>query len=326
MKSTASANANIALVKYWGKRDEKLFLPQNNSISMTCSGLNVITTVEFSDKYKENTAVLNNEKLEKENLIKFIDLIKEKSGTEKKVKIVSKSNFPIAAGLASSAAGYAALTLAASKSSGLNLNEKELSILARRGSGSASRSICEGFVEWYKGEKKDGSDSFAKTIFKKNHWNEFRMITAIVKETKKPITSRIGMSQTVKTSPYYKTWLSTIENDLQKMRIALREKNFTQVGLITEKNCLKMHKTMETTKPPIIYRIKETKQVTNAIQKWRKEIECYFTIDAGPNVKVICLEKDLDELNKRLLELNSVIKTIICKPGQGAKLINEHLF
>ncbi len=205
MKSTAIANANIALVKYWGKRDTKLILPQNGSISVTCDGLSTITTVEFSPEYKQDMVVINDEELRKDekDVLGHLDRIRALAGIKEKAKVVSETNFPVAAGLASSASGLAAITLAATKAAGLNLPQKDLTILTRQGSGSACRSICEGFAEWHKGEKPDGTDSFAETIAPKSHWPEFRMVATILSEKKKPVDSRAGMSQSVANCPYY---------------------------------------------------------------------------------------------------------------------------
>ncbi|MEM7819582.1 MAG: diphosphomevalonate decarboxylase [Candidatus Aenigmatarchaeota archaeon] len=329
MKATAIANANIALVKYWGKRNKELILPYNGSISMTVDGLSTITTVEFSDQYEKDIIIINDEELKKDekDIIGHIERIRKMAGITQKAKVVSESNFPVAAGLASSASGLAALTLAAAKAAGLNLNKKQLSILARQGSGSACRSIFGGFVEWKKGKKEDGSDSFAKQIAGKNYWPEFRMITTIVTEAKKKVGSRAGMAQTVDTCPFYKSWVKTANQDLKIIRKGIKKRDFTTVGSQSEYNCLKMHATMITTKPPIIYWIPTTMEIIQSVLAWREEgLESYFTIDAGPNVKVMCLEKDENEINKRLQELNGVIKTIICKPGDDAKLIDKHLF
>ena len=328
MKATAMANANIALSKYWGKRDKKLMLPQNSSISMTCDGLCTTTTVEFGN-YENDIVILNDEELqkEKEDIVAHINLIREIAGIKEKAKMVSESNFPIAAGLASSASGFAALTLAATSAAGMKLDEKDLSMLARRGSGSASRSIPEGFAEWHRGQKENGSDSYAESIVGKDHWKDFRMVTTIVTEAKKKVSSRAGMAQTVETCPYYDGWLKTVNDDLDKIREGIKKKDFSVVGLTAEQNCLKMHATMMTTKPSIIYWFAPTMEIIQNVQLWREEgLECYFTIDAGPNVKVMCLEKDEKEINKRLLELDGVIKTIICKPGDKAKLTDKHLF
>lgn len=329
MKSTATANANIALVKYWGKRDDRLILPHNGSISMTCDGLQTTTTVEFSDKYYKDSVIINDEELQKDekNILGHLDRIRKLAGIKEKAKVMSQSNFPVAAGLASSASGFAALTLAATKAAGLQLTERELTILSRQGSGSSCRSIGEGFVEWYKGKKTDGSDSYAESIANKNHWPEFRMIATIVSESKKKVSSRAGMKQTVETCPYYKDWLATVDNDLNIIRNGIRKRDFSSVGLTAEMNCLKMHALMITTIPPIIYWIPATLGVMHAVQLMRNDgLECYFTIDGGPQIKVMCLAKDEKEITKRLMELDGVKKTIVCKPGDGVKIIDRHLF
>ncbi len=328
MKVTGRANSNIALVKYWGKRNKELMLPNNGSISMTLDKLHTTTTVEFGG-YDNDIVILNEKELEPDEakeVIAHLDLIRNMAGIKDKAKVVSVNNFPTAAGLASSASGFAALTIAATKAVGLELDKKELSMIARRGSGSATRSILGGFVEWKRGEKEDGSDSYAEQIAPKDHW-DFRMITTIVTKEEKKVKSRAGMAQTVETCPYYKDWLATVNEDLKKVRQGILNKNFTQVGETAEYNCLKMHATMITTKPPIIYWNPATMEIIHLVRALREEgIECYFTIDAGPNVKVMCMDKDANELKKRLEELNGVQEAIICQPGDEAQIINEHLF
>lgn len=329
MKATAIANANIALVKYWGKRDSKLILPHNGSISMTCDSLNTTTTIEFSENYEHDTVMINDEELVKDerDILGHIERIRKIAGITEKAKVISESNFPVAAGLASSASGFAALTLAATEAAGLELDEKELSILSRQGSGSSCRSIPEGFVEWHRGERDDGSDSFAETIAFKDHWPEFRMIACIVTEAKKKVSSRAGMAQTVATCPYYDGWLRTVKEDLRIIRDGVRTKNFTGVGKQAEHNCLKMHALMMTTIPSIVYWIPATIEIIHNILAWREEgLEAYFTIDGGPQVKVMCLSENEKEINKRLLELDGVMKTVVCRPGDRAKISERHLF
>ena len=329
MKATSVANANIALIKYWGKRNKELILPYNNSISMTCDGLHTKTTVEFSSKYKSDTISINDEELKKDekDIMGHIERIRKMAGIKEKARVISESNFPVAAGLASSASGLAALSVAAAKAAGLNLSNREISILSRLGSGSASRSVCEGFAEWHKGKKEDGSDSYAESIASKGHWPDFRMIACIVSEAKKSVGSRAGMAQTVANCPYYEGWLKSIEEDLDNMRKGIRQKDFTLVGSTAEYNALKMHATMMTTRPSIIYWTPATMDVMHSIIKWREDgLESYFTMDAGPQVKVLCLEKDLKKITNKLKGLDSIKKTIICKPGDGAKIVNDHLF
>ncbi|MEM5798191.1 MAG: diphosphomevalonate decarboxylase [Candidatus Aenigmatarchaeota archaeon] len=331
MKASAIANTNIALIKYWGKRDKKLFLPYNSSISVTLEGLFSHTTVEFDKKYRSDIFILNGKELkfgnEYNEVVSHLEMIRQVAGISEKAKVASMNNFPTAAGLASSASGLAALTLASTAAAGLDLDKKQLSILARRGSGSASRSIEGGFVEWQKGKRADGMDSYAIQLAPPQHWPEFRMVITITSRKEKKIKSRAGMAQTVATSPMYKAWLETIEDDLKKMRRAIKEKDFQLLGQTAEANCLKMHATMITTRPPIIYWNAGTMTVVHSVMEWREQgIESYFTIDAGPQVKIICLEKNVGEIVKRLRDLPGIEDVIVTRPGGPAKLTKKHLF
>jgi diphosphomevalonate decarboxylase len=329
MKATSLADANIALVKYWGKRSSDPILPMNGSISMTCDKMTTTTTVEFSDKYKEHTVIINDEEFKKDekDIHGHLDRIARTAKINQHAKVVSQSDFPVAAGLASSASGFSALTVAACAAAGLKLSPKELSILTRQGSGSACRSIFGGFVEWHRGKKDDGTDSYAEQIADKNYWSDFRMVTTIVDVKKKPVSSRAGMAQTVATCPFYKGWLDTVDEDLKTVREGIKQRNFEKVAGTAEFNCLKMHATMITTKPSIIYWIPATMEIIHAVRQMREDgLQAYFTMDAGPNVKVMCIGNDEKEISNRLQELDGVIKTIICKPGNDAKLVEKHLF
>lgn len=331
MKATAQAHSNIALTKYWGKRDKALMLPNNGSVSMTLDKFFTQTTVEFDKKYKKDEFLLNNKALaegeEFDEVKGHLDLIRSMAKIKENAKVVSNNNFPTAAGLASSASGLAALSIAGAKAAGLDLNPKDLSILSRRGSGSASRSIRGGFVEWTRGEKEDGSDSFADQIAPQNHWPEFRMIVNIVAGTQKKWKSRAGMAQTVATCPYYPAWKETANNDSLQMRELILQKDFSGVGQLAEFNCLKMHATMITTKPSILYWQPTTVELMQDIMQWRDEgLESYFTMDAGPQVKVMCLQKSEKELVKRLSEIKGLQQIEVCAAGPDAKLLEKHLF
>ncbi len=330
MKATAIANANIALTKYWGKRDKKLMLPQAGSTSMTLDGMTTTTTVEFDSKYDEDIVILNGEELtegkELSKVIKHIDLIREMAGISEKAKVMSVNNFPTAAGLASSASGFAALSMAGAKAAGLDLGEKELSMLSRRGSGSASRSIAGGFVWWHRGEKEDGTDSFAEQIASPDHW-DLDMVVAVTTKEEKKIKSRAGMAMSVDNCPYYRKWVEECGKDIENVRKAITEKDFKLLGETVEMNCLKMHAVMMTTTPPIIYWNPSTIKIIHSVMEWRDGgLECYFTIDGGPQVKVLCWSKDSEEIEKRLKDLGVVEDTHICKVGGPAKMTDEHLF
>ena len=333
MKATALAFSNIALVKYWGKRDEKLFLPQNSNISVTLDAFFVKSTIEFSEKYKKDILISNGKRI-KENSIEysqylepFLEKVRKLSKKNLKAKIKTESNFPKSAGFASSAAFFCSLALAINKALNLNLDKKNLTILSRMGSGSACRSIYGGFVEWKRGKKKDGSDSFCIQIANENWWPDLRIVICQVSHKEKKIKSRKGMAQTVKTCPFYHCWLKTIDDDIKQIKRAILEKNFSLLGKITEKNCLKFHALTFTTKPPIIYWEPATLEILKKVIEWRnKGIESYFTIDAGPQVKILCLKNNLKRLLNNLRKISKIEKIFVSKIGPDAKIIKEHLF
>ena len=292
------------MIKYWGKRDEKLFLPTKSSISITLPTLLRTHTSLSISPINCNVITLNNQPVPAhsyKNIVTFLNFFRSSFGITDFFEIKSENSFPTAAGLASSASGFAALTKALNEFYSLNLSDKELSILARHGSGSACRSIYDGFVLWNKGEKADGSDSYAKQLFDEHHWPEFCMFVVIVNDTQKKVSSRSGMQQTVATSPFYKQWIEKSEQRIPLMIKAIKNKDFQTVGSLAEKDCLDMHHCMNTSNPLINYWTNETTQIMKLIKKIRKNgISCYFTIDAGPNVKIICLKQNKEKILQSL--------------------------
>ncbi len=336
MKASAIAHSNIALVKYWGKRDEELILPYNSSLSMTTDRFFTHTTVEFSDSYKKDQVIingkeyLNDSKEYTEYVGKFLKIIRAKLKSDKsklKAKIASFNNFPTAAGLASSASSFAALAVAVDKALGMNLSRKELSILARQGSGSASRSVFGGFVEWKKGQLDNGSDSYSEQFEDEEFWPNFRMIVCITSLDEKKHKSRPGMKLSIATSPFFRQWSESCEEDLKLIKKGIKLKDIEQVGIVAESNCLKMHSVMWTTKPAIIYQNPTTIKLMHMVMSMREQgLKCYFTMDAGPQVKILCLEKDVDAIKAKLTQLRTIKAIIVTKPGKGAVVVEKHLF
>ncbi|WP_238907153.1 diphosphomevalonate decarboxylase [Clostridium sp. YIM B02506] len=320
MKAKAKANTNIALIKYWGKRDNELILPMNSSISITLDGFYTITSVEFKEYLKNDIFILNNketEEKERKKISKFLDVVRELSRTKLYAEVNSENKVPTAAGFASSASGFAALAAAASKAAGLDLNKRDLSILARRGSGSACRSIFGGYVKWEKGEKIDGTDSHGVRLLSEKDW-DISILSVMVASGKKKVSSREGMKRTVETSPFYSGWLDTVEKDIKIAEEAIRLKDFYRLGNIAEENALKMHATMLGAKPPVLYWEHGTLEVMGHIQNLRESgIPAFFTIDAGANVKVLCLKENENMVYESLLKLSSVMKVLVCHPGSG---------
>jgi diphosphomevalonate decarboxylase len=311
---------NIALIKYWGKRDEKLFLPMNSSLSITLDRFYTETTVEFKEELKSDILLLNNKpagEAEANKVFRFLDNIRQLAGTKIYASVTSENKVPTAAGFASSASGFAALAAAGAKALNLNLNEKELSILARQGSGSACRSIYGGYVEWKKGERADGVDSYGNQLLSEKDWN-ISIISVLVESNQKKVSSREGMKRTVDTSPFYSGWLNTVEKDLEKAKEAIRNRDFHSLGEVAEANALKMHATMLGADTPVLYWQSGTMEVIHKVQSIRAEgIQAYFTIDAGPNVKVLCFPKDEQKVRNVLIGLPSVKQIITCYPGSG---------
>jgi diphosphomevalonate decarboxylase len=320
MKATAKANTNIALIKYWGKRDETLFLPMNSSLSITLDKFYTTTTVQFCNDLTNDIFLLNGHLANETDTMKisgFLDLIRNRAGMGLHAVVTSINKVPTSAGLASSASGFAALTAAAAKAIGLDLDKTELSILARQGSGSASRSIYGGFVEWEKGSKTDGSDSYANPLLLEQDWN-LSILSVLVASDQKGVSSREGMKRTVETSPFYSGWLDTVEKDLKSAKEAIKQRNFEMLGKVVETNALKMHATMLGANPPVIYWQSGTIEVIQHIQKLRSTgFQVYFTIDAGPNVKVLCLPNDEQRVYESLIDLPAVQHAFICHPGSG---------
>lgn len=320
MKATAKANTNIALIKYWGKRNEDLFLPMNSSISITLDRFYTVTTVEFSKSFSKDTFFLNGQEateIETNKVFRFIDRIREMAGIALPAVVNSENKVPTAAGFASSASGFAALAAAGAKALKLELNERGLSILARQGSGSACRSVYGGFVEWKKGEDPEGKDSYANQLISEVDWN-ISILSVMVASEQKEVSSREGMKRTVDTSPFYPGWLNTVEKDLENAKAAIKSRDFGNLGKIVEANAMKMHATMLGADPPILYWQSGTIEVMNHIRKLRSSgIPVYFTIDAGPNVKVLCLPENEELVYESLITLPTVKEVLTCHPGTG---------
>lgn len=325
MKATAKAHTNIALIKYWGKRDEPLILPMNNSLSLTLDGFHTTTSVAFQDRLTADQFYLNNrlvEGAESRRVSIFLDLIRKEAGrTDVCAEVHSTNHVPTAAGFASSASGFAALAAAASKAIGLPVNEQELSILTRQGSGSACRSIYGGFVEWEKGTKADGSDSHAVPVAPADHW-DLRVAAVVLSSDEKKVLSREGMKRTVDTSPFYPAWVQSIPDDLEAIKEGIAEKDFEKVGEISEANCLRMHATTLAANPPFSYWHSTTLSIMQAVRQLRSDgIPAFFTIDAGPNVKVLYTPEHEDIIRNTLQNVPGVHDIKVSRPGQGVSFI-----
>ncbi|MBU1000638.1 diphosphomevalonate decarboxylase [Patescibacteria group bacterium] len=326
MKATAIAPSNIAFTKYWGKKDEVLRLPENANISMCLSNLLTTTTVEFSKNYSKDEITVNNKALkqnEEKRAIKHLDRVRKMANINLKAKVMSNNNFPSGTGLSSSASGFAALSLAASCAADLNLSEKDLSILARQGSGSACRSIPSGFVEWLDGNT--SKSSYAIQVFPPDHW-AIADVVAIVSEGKKEVPTSVGQ-QTARSSPFMQIRLAHMREKNEKVKKYIAEKNFKEFGELVEQEALELHTIMLTQTPPLIYWTPGTLKIMKLTRHWRLEGICvYFTINTGQDIHLICEAENIKKVKSKLSKLDFVKNIIINTPGEGARFTKNHLF
>lgn len=317
------AHTNIALVKYWGKKDENLFLPFNSSLSMTLSEFYTDTKLTLLDNNELSSFYLNGEEqslYNKKELFNYIEfLISHLSKEKYSYKIETYNNVVTSNGLASSSSGYAALTYAFVSLLKPNLSLKEVSRLTRRGSGSSTRSIYGGFVEWEKGS--DDLTSYAVPI-DENPSIDLKTVFIIFSHEKKKVSSREGMSLCVKTSSCYSSWVKEAEKDLILIKKAIKENDFSSFGLISEINSLAMHQTTLESKPSFSYYSDETKKGIQVVRNLRQiGIECYFSIDAGPNICVLCQSKNVDIIKQTFKKTFPKADIISSGFGEGVKVI-----
>lgn len=300
-QSTADAFApsNIALCKYWGKRASELNLPINSSLSISLAHLGTRTQISLSEDGCEHV-ILNGQEISLDQpfaakVINFVNLFRRDQVIP--LVIQTANNIPTAAGLASSASGFAALTLTLNQFFNLGLSPEVLSAFARMGSGSASRSIFTGFVEWEMGCREDGMDSFATAL--PVSWPELRVGLVKVSTAQKSVDSRSGMKRTIETASLYQSWPAQAARDIQTLHEALESDDFTLLGSTAEHNAMSMHATMIASWPPLVYWQPESLVAMQKVWALRQSgIEVYFTMDAGPNLKLLFEAK-----NQALLEL-----------------------
>ncbi len=325
MDATAIAHPNIALVKYWGKLELDRNIPAVGSLSVTLDKLHTKTQVEFSKPLKRDRLVLNGKLTggpQLQRVSHFLNGVRRMANTNLKCVVTSENSFPTAAGLASSASAFASLALAATHAVGLDLPGDQLSALARLGSGSAARSIYGGFVELPAGSR-SLDDPHAVQLADENHW-PVSMLICITSDSAKAVGSRRAMHLTSSCSPYYEAWVRSSVADLEIMRSAVRERDFDSVGSLAEHSALKLHALLMSSKPGLIYWNQGTMAVIEEVRKMRAEdLRSYFTIDAGPQVKVICQEMESDVIADRLRRLAGVASVVKTSPGPGAGLLGD---
>ncbi|HLD73795.1 MAG TPA: diphosphomevalonate decarboxylase [Bdellovibrionota bacterium] len=312
---------NIALVKYWGKRDTKLNLPTHSSLSATLDKFGTYTTVEFLEDLIEDEFILNGKYIESPKGEVVLEHLRSLAKSGLHARIQSQNNIPTGAGLASSASGLAALTLAAARALNLDLSKEKLSQISRLGSGSSCRSFWGGFVEWQAGVNPDGSDCRASQFVDESHW-KLKIFVLILDETKKEISSTVGMERSRLTSPFFGEWIKKAQADCEHTKNIIEKRDFKLLAQIVESNCLFMHKTALSAQPPVIYWNQKTLEVLDRVRDWQREgINVFFTIDAGANVILFAEPKDQENLKSRFSKIEpiSVLETEI---GPGPFYLN----
>jgi diphosphomevalonate decarboxylase len=317
-KAAARARSNIALVKYWGKRDAALNLPAVGSISITLDALWTDTEVELDDAFERDLLELNGASRggrELERVSQCLDILRARAGTQSPARVTSRNNFPTAAGLASSASGFAALVAAADAALGLRLPARELSIVARRGSGSAARSLFGGFVEMHVGAAADGSDAFAEPLLDASAW-PLEVLVAITATGEKDVSSTIGMRASAESSPYYGAWVESHPEDMRTAREAILRRDFAALAAVAESSCLKMHAAALAASPGLVYWNGVTIECLRRVRELAGAgVPVFFTIDAGPQLKAVCERSATPRVEAALREIPGVVD--ILKTGLG---------
>jgi diphosphomevalonate decarboxylase len=322
MHSAAIAHPNIALIKYWGNREDALRIPANGSISLTLGGLETLMSVQFDERLDSDSLTINGEPAEPESIHRastHLDLLRGMANVAEAAHLESKTNFPQGAGIASSAAAYAALTVAAASALGLELDQKELSRVARRGSGSAARSIHGGFVELLAGDSDQAS--YALQIAPEDHWQIIDLVV-IVDEGVKHTGSSAGHTL-ASSSPLQETRVADAPRRLLSCRNAILEKDFQSLTQVVEQDSDMMHAIMMTSEPPLHFWTGETLQVMAAVRNLRTEgVSVCYTIDAGPNVHCLCLpESEHDVLQTLTSHENGPWEVLRAQAGPAGRVV-----
>jgi diphosphomevalonate decarboxylase len=309
-----SAAANVALIKYWGKLDLEKNIPAAASLSIGIEHLRTDTKISKS-RGDTDTLVGKFKKSEEQRILNYVSMAKKLLGVSGGLEIETENNFPASSGLASSASGFAAIALGIDKFYGLDMPREDISRLARLGSGSAARSIYGGFVQM-----DTGPDPSAKPLVVDDPW-PLDILVLVTEEQPKKMSSTDSMNLTKDTSPFYSAWLDTQEADFLKAKDAIEEKDFWKLAQISEHNCLKMHSTIMTSKPPHVYWNPTTVEILHQVQKIQKEgLRVFFTIDAGPQVKLICDPSDTQRILEKFESMSGISRRIVTKVGGEPKI------
>ncbi len=321
MRTTAFAHPNIALVKYWGKADPQRNIPAVGSISITLDTLTTKTSLEFDPGLDGDRFSLNGQPDAKglDRVRHCLELFRRRGAEIPHACVESENNFPTAAGLASSASGFAALVVAVDRVAGTNLDRVELADMARQCSGSAARSLFGGYVELELAS--GGERTETRTLLQAGQW-PLEVVIAVTAIGPKAVGSTEGMALTERTSPYYRSWVETSETDLKDARAAIAALDFEALAEVSELSCLKMHAVALAARPGLLYWNGTTVDCIHQIRELRgRGTPVFFTVDAGPQVKAICEPGATDRVRHALGQIPGVVELLSCGLGEGAAAV-----
>ena len=316
MRAIARAQPNIALIKYWGKRDVARNLPAVGSLSVTLDALWTEMTVEFSASAREDSLVINGRSTA-DWLPRVTACLDDVAGPSRmRAHVVSECNFPMAAGLASSASAFAALVAAASAAAGAQADRLSLARSAGRASGSAARSLYGGFVELSLAD----DDIELSQVAPADDW-PLTVVVAVTSDRQKRVSSTEAMRRSAETSPFYARWVADQPADLSAARDAIATKDFDRLAELSEHNCLKMHSVIWTSRPAVTYWNPATLACLESVRELRAAgVPVFFTMDAGPQVKAVCLPESIETVQTRLREVPGVERIMTSGLGDGARV------
>jgi diphosphomevalonate decarboxylase len=320
---TVQAYETVSLNKYWGRRDDKLFLPTKSSLAVPLSELKTVSTLSFSDSPIDSISFnwKDVSPIYKKKIVNFLDCFRNLYGINKHFNVVMTT--PKDCELISNASGFASLSLGLNEICQLGLSKKEISILARKAAGMAARSVCGGFVLWHRGRRIDGMDCFAEPISELGDWKDLHIIIAAVEKNHKNTSLSQDMQTTVKTSPSYKKWIEISNRRLSRTIDAIKARRFSELGELVEADCNDMTQSFLDSSPRLDYFIPTSFEVMNTVKNLREHgIDAYFTTDAGPHVKILCLKNNVGKVKSAIGKIRGVSKIVDCTISCNPQIVS----
>lgn len=317
MQASAIAHPNVALIKYWGKRDTAANLPATGSLSLTLSGIETRTRVAFADDLIADEVRVNDavDARAAQRVSHCLDRLRTIAGSTQHARVDSENNFPTGAGLASSASGYAALVTAAAAALGIAGHEEALANITREGSGSAPRSLYDGIVLL----ENAGDGISCRSVSAPEAW-PLSVVVAVTSRAAKSVGSTTGMERSRVTSPYYAAWVDSHPADLNAALECVAQRDFARLAELSEHSCLKMHALAMSSRPAMVYWNAATVAAMHVVTELRAGgTPVFFTIDAGPQLKAVCEPAAVPAVRAALQEVPGVLELIECELGCGAR-------